>query len=80
MPRDRTDLAAKEDLLRKRIRVHMERLRAQRKHVEGLAREGKDARHERRMLMVMLVGLETMLAEFQQLYELLESEPQARAG
>jgi hypothetical protein len=80
MPRDRKDLTAKEDLFRKRIRAHMERLRAQRKLVEGLAREDKDARHERRALMVMLVGLEAMLSEFKQLYELPESEPLARAG
>jgi hypothetical protein len=80
MPPDRKDLTAKEVQLRRLIRAHVERLHGQRKLVEGLDRDGKDARQARLALRIMLVGLEAMLLECQRLQELREIEPLARAG
>ena len=80
MPRDRTDLTAKEVQLRQFIRAHVERVHGQRKLVEELERDGKNARQERLALRIMLVGLEAMLSECKHLHESRGGEPLARAG
>jgi hypothetical protein len=80
MPPDRKDLTAKELQLRQLIRAHVERLHRQRKLVEGLDRDGKNARQERLALRIMLVGLDAMLAECKHLHELRGGEPLARVG